>query len=156
MRYTYLVLLLLGGSMLTGCSFSVDFVVVNESDRPIEVRYRIRGNSSEPLSKTTKPATLPSAQLHSREWRELPSEQFAIDSVNRTVTVQVKPGEALRIANVRDYGADSGVTDFIIMEIQIVGTSGGVSLQGDQVYKSFVAESTAFFGPPTLRVLTFK
>lgn len=158
MRHASLILLLLLSSLLTSCSYSSDFVVVNASNHPIEVRYMIRWLMNEPFSQTGKPAILAVSQMQSREWRELPPDQYAFDRSSRTATVSVKPGDALRIVHGGEYRERSfgEEKDFIIEELHIADAAGGISFTGDRVYKSFVPVPQRIFGPPVLIVLTYK
>jgi hypothetical protein len=159
MRYVFTALLVLVALTLAACSFSTDFVVVNASDRPIEVRYRIGETGIEPLAVTRKPATLPSSQISSREWQELSPTQYAFDREKRVVTVSINPGVGLRINQGGEWNEKYAGENFIIEELNIRGSNGEVNLKGDQVYKSFVPVRSAFytFGPPTtLLTLTYK
>jgi hypothetical protein len=155
----WFILPLLLSSLLTSCSFSSDFVVVNASSDPIEVRYMIRWLRDEPFAETRKPAILPVSQMESRKWRELPPEQYAFDRSSRTATVSLQPGDALRIVQGGEYRERSlgDRRDFIIEELRLVDASGGsISFTGDRVYKSFVPVPQPIFGPPVLIVLTYK
>jgi hypothetical protein len=156
MRYLLLVLLLLLAATLSACSFSTDFVVVNASDHPIEVLYKIGETSIEPFDVTRKPATLQASQLRSREWKELSSTQYALDREKRSVKVSLTPGVALRINHGEEWREGRTGADFIIKEVNIRGANGEITLKGEQVYKSFVPESKPFFGPPTLLTMTYK
>ena len=156
MRYVLLVLLLLLATTFSACSFSTDFVVVNGSDHPIEVMYEIGETGIEPLVVTRKPAILQVSQLRSREWKELSSTQYVFDRENRSVTVSLTPGVALRINQGGEWREGRTGADFIIKEVNIRGANGEITLKGDQVYKSIVPESKPFFGPPTLLTMTYK
>ena len=97
MRNVLTGLLLLSALTTAACSFSVDFAVINESGRPVEISYRIGGTGIEPLAVTRKPAVLPATRISSREWQELSPAEYSFDSGRRTVTVSLRPGQALRV-----------------------------------------------------------
>jgi hypothetical protein len=158
MRYIFLALLLLLVCTLTACSFSTDFVIVNASNSPIEVRYKIGETGINALDVAGRPATLAVSKLSSREWQELSSTQYAFDQGARTVTVSLMPDTALRVTRVRDWSESSTMPSFIIQEVNIIAASGEIILKGDQVYKSFVAPPRSFFsfGPPASATLTYK
>jgi hypothetical protein len=158
MRYIFLALLLLFTLTLTACSFSTDFVIVNASGRPNEVKYKIAETGIASLDAAEKPATIAASQLSSREWRELSSAQYVFDQETRMVTVTLMPDVALRVTRVRDWQEDSVMDNFIVREIDIMGAGGGMMLKGDQVYKSFVAPPKSFFsfGPPASAKITYK
>src|ERR1051326_3069394 len=109
MRHVLLICLTLSTLALTSCSYSTDFVVVNESAHPIEVRYKIKRFSYEPPVFTAKPAKMDASLLGNddrRLWKELSADQFQIDQANRTITVSVMPHEALWVADMFHYIGD--------------------------------------------------
>ena len=156
MRNATLLLVLVCVSTEVACSFSTDFVVVNASDYPAVVLYKIGETGIEPLRVTRTPATLDSSQMRSRDWKELSSSEYLFDLEKRTVTVSIMPGKSLRINQGGEWRERETPANFIIKEIEIRGTNGEITLKGDQVYKSFVPESKPFFGPPTVVILTYK
>ncbi len=139
MRYVLLISFLLFAWVLTACSFSTEFVVVNESEHSVQVRYKT-------IRDPGRPVTLAASQLLSHEWRELHAERYVYDSQNRTVTISLNPGEAVRIT-ITGNGELSkciGVDDQI-KEIDLLGVSGEVSFRGDQVHKNFGVEPKPFY-----------
>ena len=159
MRYTILAALLLFVLVLAGCSFSTDFVVINASQQSIQVRYTIGETGMEPLVQAGKPATMPASELGPRDWQELSPNQYAIDREKLEVTVSLSPGIALRIHKGREWRASETGEDFIIKKLSLGGANGEIALNGNQVYKNFVAVPKPFyaFGPPTtLLTLTYK
>jgi len=157
MRHIFLALLLLFASMSAACQFVYDFVVINATEQPIEITYRIGGTNDEPLAETGRPAVLAASEVSSGEWRELSLTQYVLDKEKRTVKVSIPTGTALRIYQGRESEPRSA-TDFIIKEVSIRGANGELVLKGDQVYKSFIAVPKPFFsfGPSTLMTLTYK
>jgi hypothetical protein len=159
MRYVFTGLLLLFALTMAACSFSVDFAVINESERPIDITYKIGETGIEPLAATRKPAILPASRISSREWQELSPAEYSFDSEKRTVTVSLRPGHALRVYQGGEGDAHSGGGNFIIRELSLRGPGGEVTYKGDQVYKGFVAvpRPSYAFGPDTvLLTLTYK
>ena len=124
---------------LNGCSFVSDLVVVNLSDKPIEVRYRFKGpdrNSS--FQPDTKPATKAYAEIsRDYDWKELFT--YEVHSHSRTVTVTVAPQTALLIDRISGHMPDNDEA-FPISEIVMRGEYGTVMLHGEQVRKSFQHE----------------
>jgi len=142
--------------MLAGCSYLTNFVVINATDRPIEIQYVIKqpGDSSPPFSVTQTlpitPAIKSVLQLGQQtEWRELSAAQYTFDPDNRRVGVSLMPNEALRIdkQNLVDGKVDDAslAAKFSIEEINIMGGYGEIKLQGEQVRKMFVAESRKLY-----------
>lgn len=159
MRYAFTALLLLFALTLAACSFSTNFVVINASDQPIQIRYKIAQTGIDPLVAARKPATLPTSRISTREWQELPSTQYGFDHDGRVVTVSLSPGVGLRIHQGGEWDEHYAGENFTIEELDIKGANGEINLKGDQVYKGFVPVRSAFytFGPPTtLLTLTYK
>ncbi|HZS04407.1 MAG TPA: hypothetical protein VFD58_06190 [Blastocatellia bacterium] len=135
--------------LLTGCSYSTAFVVVNASDQPAEIRYKVRPSFGT-FKPPEPPITTAASQIHAagKPWRHLLADEYAPDPENRTVTVRVKPKEALLVERVQRGGMqvdeDEEATDFMIEELTITGAFGEIKLQGYQVRKSFVAESKKY------------
>ena len=127
--------------LLTGCSTIDNFVIVNDSTSELEVRYRIRSFRDWPLTAKTlpiRPAVLPVDQLDQHvAWRDLSDLDFDLDSQARIVTVKLKSGYALRVAqlNLRD----NANAELAIDELFLNGISGQTHLQGREVQNSFTA-----------------
>lgn len=143
MRYVIGVLLLASVSLLAACTRLKEFAIVNESNQPIEVQYKIRKLPIEPYIPTGTPAKAATSQLGEREWRKLSDTEYRFDSETGTVLVRVMPGEALLIGHVRIEGDDESLeaADFDIEEITIAGANGEIRLSGKQTRTSFIAES---------------
>jgi hypothetical protein len=141
---------LLGASLLTACSFSSDFIVINDSQQPIEVSYRFRF-----AGQIKTPATVARAEVGSKRpeyWQELNGDRYKVDQVWRTVRLRLMPAEALRLATMHNYSShESGSSgSFPIDELTVRGANGEIVLRGDQVRLSFSKEGTQDF------VLTYK
>jgi hypothetical protein len=135
---------------LTACSYTSSFVVINGTEQPIEVRYKVKGSLSDPFQMVGEPAKTTEVNLRNsdKEWQPLSPEQYSLDREARTITVQVMPHEALRvgrITNYRGHGDSSPATTFIIEEINLKGVSGDVRLQGNQARRGFIEESANLY-----------
>jgi hypothetical protein len=145
-RYVILASLLASLLPLTACSYIANFVVVNASDRDIQVRYK-----SKSLHPTFVLGVKEVSQVGQEvPWQDLSASEVAFDPDTLTVTVSLKPGEALRIDSVLDDDEVQRAAMFSIVEIDIKSASGEMKLQGDQLYKSFVAGRNDFY------ILTYK
>jgi hypothetical protein len=161
MRRGFLILLLVFTLFFAACSFSMDYVVVNSSEKTVNVTYTIGLTDIDPLIPlgVGVPAVLSVSEMTGRKWRPLSSTQFKLDRSNRTLTIALPPNQALLIYRGSEWRQNRKVTtDFIIKEIHVSDSSGEMSLKGDQVYKSFVVVPTPFysFGPPTLATITYR
>lgn len=136
--------------LLTSCSYNTIFVVVNVSDQPIDVRYEIR-NSPGPFTPPVPPAMTAASKLHAtdKEFHKLSTSEYTLDPKSRTITVRVKSNEVLLVERLLRSGMHvdnaEDAESFGINEITIVGAYGEIKFQGDQVRKSFVAESKTVF-----------
>jgi len=87
-------------------------------------------------------------------WRELPTSRFTFDPNTRMAAVSLMPGEGLRVEQrkLREGPQDDAdqAANFSIEEINITGTNGEVTFQGEQARKSFVPASK------TLYILTYR
>jgi hypothetical protein len=130
MRYILLIPLTLLTVTFVACSYSTDFVVVNESSQPITVRYKIK-SAPGPLALAADPAKMDASQLGTDDrskWKKLGPDQFQIDQANCTVTVSVSPHEALWVTSMFHYIGDedpNDVADWPIEEISVTGADGG-------------------------------
>ena len=138
---------------MAACSYTTNFVVVNSSDKPIEVRYKIKKSSDPNLTAQTlpvRPGLKPISEVHKQvAWRDLSDSEFSIDLSSRTVVVMLTPGNALRVEhrNLVDGETDDAhqAENFSIEEIDILGANGEIHLKGDAARKSFVPESKSVY-----------
>jgi hypothetical protein len=143
MRYTLLFLFTLLVLTFTACSYTTEFVVVNESDQPVEVRYKIKRFPNEPPNLNAQPAKMDAAQLGShdrQQWRRLNYYEYQVDQENRTITVVVMSHEALWVTNMFHYFGDedpNDVASWPIEEISVTGADGGMMFTGQKARKSF-------------------
>jgi hypothetical protein len=127
---------------VSGCSFSTDLVVINLSDKSIEVTYRIKDHPGS-FTPPVQPATKTSAQMDDDSpWLELAANQYVVDSHSRTIRVTVAPKTALLVDRVRGPGIKSDdAFSFRINEIAVRGEYGTIWLQGEQVRQAFTEET---------------
>lgn len=131
--------------VLSACSVRNDFVVVNESDDPIEVQYQFKPSNSKtaPLAGSFQPPAklgLKEFQKSGREWKEMSEEQFQYDSSAGIVTVMVASDEALLLDYVYNYSESS----FDLTSLSLTGAQGSIRLEGRQTFMQFREESNSF------------
>lgn len=141
--------------LLTACSYSTHFVVINVTDQPVELRYKVKASPRDPLEMVGEPRKTARDNLRNgdKEWRLLAPGEYAVDREARAVTIRVMPHEAVLVRNLTNYGGHDDTSDagsFAIEEIQLNGASGEVKLQGDQARRAFIRESD------NLYTLTYK
>jgi hypothetical protein len=158
MRSILLISLMLSALTCAACSYSTDFVVVNESGRPIMIRYKVKGPplgsptlTADPEVLTGSPAKMDASQLGSRGrdlWQPLSPDQYRIDQESRTVTVALSPREALRVTSMFHYIGDEDPNDVAawpIEEITISGDDGEMTFKGQKARKSFCYVSRVLY-----------
>jgi hypothetical protein len=150
MRHIFLILLIIFAFVFTACSYSVEFVVINESDSPIEVRCKIVNlpGNPDPIGVVGPLSLANASQLRSgdREWRRLSDSEYRADIESRSVTARVLPGEALLVKRFHDSSMQNGEpTEFPIEEIVITGRNGEIKLQGKQTSKAFKSETERLY-----------
>lgn len=139
--------------LLSACSYSTDFVVVNESTQPIEIRYQVKKSPAGPLAISGIPATIEAFQLSphgGQAWKELTADQYKVleEDSNETVAVRIAPHEAVRLTRLLEYGghADPGEANhFPIEKIDIKGATGELKLEGQSARTSFSEVSRALY-----------
>ena len=141
--------------LLTACSYTTNFVVVNTTDRPLELRYKIKASGRDPLQLAGELLKTTAEKLRGgdSEWQRLSPEEYTVDREARVVTLRVMPQEALAVRRLTNYGGHDDTADaesFAIEEIRLKGTSGEVTLQGDEARRAFLRESD------NLYTLTYK
>ncbi|MGI8919008.1 MAG: hypothetical protein ACR2H6_10430 [Pyrinomonadaceae bacterium] len=133
------------------CSYSTKFVVVNESDHPIEVRYKVKRFPNEPATFTARPAKIAASQVGTRDkaqWRNLTADEYQINQEERTLTVKLMSHEALLVRSMFHYIGDedpNDVAEWPIDELSIVGPDGGMTFTGQKARKSFTYVSRVLY-----------
>jgi len=135
-------LIILFALSIGACSYSTDFVVVNESGQTIEVRYKIKRFPNEPSTLTARPAKIASSEITTRDiraWRNLTPDEYQVNQETRTITVKVLPHEALWVTSMFHYFGDDDphdVASWPVDEITLTGAEGGMTFSGDKSRKA--------------------
>lgn len=137
--------------LFAACSYITDFVIVNESDSPVIVRYVVKdfpGSFYVP----TEPKVVAASQL-SEDGRQWNPVHFEVDEASRSVTTQLMPGQALRVAVMHHYSGHDDPGDaenFQIRQITVTGIRGELNLTDDQARTTFTRVAR------TLYTLTYR
>ena len=126
--------------MMSGCSYRYDFVVINKSDRPIEVQYKLKRHPSGQYADITTPAKVLLSEFEKAEyqWRNLAKDQYQFDDLTGTFKVSVAPDEVLLLDFVYNYHGDEN--QFDLVSIKLDGASGSINLEGRQAQTQFRIE----------------
>jgi len=137
-------------TVFSSCSYLTDFIVVNQTENPIVVLYKVKDYPG-PFSPPVAPSTIPVSQLNTKggqSWNRISADHFIVDEANRTVTVRVNSYEALLVTTMHHYVGheDKGdAEEFPITEISISGVHGNMDLLGEQARTSFSKASRALY-----------
>ena len=151
MRRIFSILLILLALTFTSCSYSRDFVAVNQSGHPIEVRYKIKRFPNDPPILTAAPAKIAASQLGTRDrqqWKNLTTDQYQVDQENRTIIVNVMTHEALWVTSMFHYISDedpNDVANWPIEEISVRGAGGGMMFTGQKARTAFSKVSRVLY-----------
>jgi len=137
---------------LQACTYSVDFVLVNESDTAVAVEYRVDGLGSDlgddqlKISDRFIPKTMSFGKWdssHEREdWVPLGSNEFHVDLDKGTIKTRIPPRTVLRLAEVGDLVFfEDGYRDFELKALQVRGLYGNINLEGIQLFRQFNEKS---------------
>jgi hypothetical protein len=129
--------------MMSGCSYRYDFVVINKSDRPIEVQYKLKRYTPETPGKyvdinTPAKVTLSEFEKSEYQWQNLANDQYQFDNLTGTFKVSVAPDEVLLVDFAYNYRGDEN--EFDLASIKIDGASGSIDLEGRQAQTQFRIE----------------
>ena len=156
MRVAQLTLLIILTIGVAGCSYSTDFVVVNQTDSAIFVVYKFKTFENQIAKFEIQPRAVLESELsgrHMTKWQQLSADRYEVDQANRIVKVSLKPHEALWVTSMSHYLGDDSPHDvarFPVQEISMNGPAGEMKFTGDKARKAFEYQST------TLYTLTYK
>ena len=151
MRWVALLTLVLLTLTVSGCSYSTDFVVVNEADYSIQVVYMIKPFPQGAPTLTIQPVISSATELETRDkgkWSKLTSDRYSIDQANRTVTVSLAAHEVLWLTSMHHYIGDedpSDVENFPIQELSMTGAEGEMKFSGDKTRQAFERVSRVLY-----------
>ena len=138
---------LIGSLLLLGaCSYATDFVIVNESDTAITIRYEVKDFPG-PFYPPTAPSVVDAAKLdeHPREWTPT---QFQLDEASRSVTTQLMPGQAFRVETMNHYSGHDDPTDthkYQIRRIVVSGAHGESEFTDEQARRAFTRVTRSLY-----------
>lgn len=130
--------------ILSGCSYLVDFVIVNNSDDFIEivcdgyVEFPLKIVTAEEFDKN-----------NIKEWREIPPDRYKISDETKSTKIRVAANEALRITRMSNDKEENLRKRFDVRRLKISGKNGLIELEGGQVFEGFEPKKQRWviFGP---------
>jgi hypothetical protein len=151
MRSVLSILIIVSSLACVACSYITDFVVINASESPVEISYKVKDPPNGPPKIDVIPATKLASQLKPNEktkWQDLAADRYKIDQENRTVTVKLLPQEALFLTSMHHYTGPDDPIDvnwFPIEELSIAGSVGSLKSSGKQLLKAFSEQSRILY-----------
>lgn len=145
-RRILLLLTIMSIPMLAGCSYGYDFVVINKSNVPIQVQYKLKRHTETPgkFVDIIPPAKLPIQEFQKSkyEWRKLSKEEYGWDNSTATFTVSVAPDEVLLVDHAVNYVGSED--QFNLASLKISGANGSIELEGKQAQTQFKGSDTKY------------
>ena len=136
-------------SLIGGCSWITDFVVLNTSTAELVVTYVVNGKSCPDDNIIIVPATKTITELKKGHgvWKKLTTTEYSCDPRMMAVTATLPPQLALRVARKGAYTGPEhyGNFDFDVLRLELNGIEGAISLDGVKVLKSFRRESDVLY-----------
>jgi hypothetical protein len=126
---------------LAGCSYSTDFVIVNNSGGPVEVHYRLKGGPPEGFASIGRPWLKAAREVENDDapWQELREGAVAYDPETGTHTFVLPPWQAARVLSETGWRGHSLSDDsFPFKSLRLSGAGGVVSYEGKQAQYQFV------------------
>lgn len=153
-----------GAALLTACSWITTFVVVNDTDAPIQVVYRLKEGGKLPPCPDDyfvgKPRIRPRESVDELAFRgaDIPIAEYTCDSASRTVTLQLPPRQAVALFSVTGYTGHRteqelqqyNYVSYALESLRIRGRSGEMQYVGNQVTRDFAKNNVALY------ILTFR
>jgi hypothetical protein len=127
--------------LLSACSYSTDFVVINPSEDNIKVKYKLKDfPESEPKWLARK--NVQELHNHSNDWLEVSREEYQIDRKEGSITVELGPNQALRLERMYNYSEGKGREEaFEVASIILTGLKGTRTYAGADIPAQFKKQS---------------
>jgi hypothetical protein len=131
---------------LQACSYSVEFVLVNESDTTIEVEYqadmRSYGHGTDSVPEAFIPRSLTFGAWDSAykrgDWKPLANAEYRVDLTTGNFKLKIPPRTALRLAEVGDLVLfQDGYKNFELKSLRVHGLYGDLAFEGVQLFRQF-------------------
>jgi len=150
MKYLFTFTITLFTLLISACSFSTPFVVINSSNSQLEVYYELKPSGMMPNENLRKPLVLSVEEFNggNSQWRELSLDKLTIDSEKGIVKAIIQPNEVIEIESEDSIGVDKEPSEhFDIKKLKLDGTSGLITFEGNEIYKQFKREEKRWFSP---------
>lgn len=129
----------------TGCSFVISFNINNLSGRPIAIRYSLK-NTHHGLGPVLVDRN---GEEGGPKHSQFGDGRINVDMQNRIVEFKLLPNEEVQLFSVTDRFDEKYEQEFNLTSLHISEGDGSITLEGDQVFKSFrpIRKDWYEFGP---------
>jgi hypothetical protein len=151
MKYLKIIVFLTFATFLSACSFGYDIVIINDSDKQIEIRYKVIDNSqfNEPMTKSIEDwnaqKSLKRFWTEEKPWQNLQKNEYETDLETRERTIKIQPKQIVKIEGghynfiSEEYG---DLTD--IVELKIISPNGEITYKGKLLLNQFEKDGYTF------------
>ena len=150
MKQLKIIAFLTAAIFLTACSFGYSIVIVNDSDEPLEVYYKINeGGFGEPSVKSLEDwnaqKSIKRFWTEEKSWRNLPETEYGTNFEKRERIVKIAPRQVIQIETghynpiTEEYG---DLTD--IIELKINSSNGEIAYKGRLLLNQFEKDGYTF------------
>lgn len=136
-------IIIVGCFILSGCSYSVLYAVINKSKAPIEIEYVLTSKVNSLENTSSKPFKTTLSNWNAwfekeEEWHAVPQDEYEFNPETRKCKIKLNPNEVLKI-NWQDDGIlmTENYENFYIESLKINGANGVVAYEGKYFYKQF-------------------
>lgn len=146
-------LFLLFLTVLSGCSSFTRFMIVNRTNASLMVSYgppvgffdlngeKFENCFEDDIGSAYFPEVIESSRIeaHYSEWRKLTSDEYSCDFESRTISFELRSGQAVQIATVFDHleFREFDSEEFGIRTLELEGIKGNVAFEAEQIPEAF-------------------
>ena len=149
-------IILAAALLLSGCSYSADFVIVNKTGMVLDIQYRTANEGIYTVRLQVK--TLEEFEKADGSWHSFPTDRLSTGENFSSGDVRLNPGEALLLLSkdIRDI-KDEPKFKSSIESLTIKNDNGSVRYEGEQIFGQFEPGRYAWFPSSyTLYTLTYQ
>ncbi len=151
MKHLRILFLLITAFFLSACSFGYDIVIINDSDKPIEVQYKISEKSQfdnlyiKSVEDWKIQKSIRRFWTEEKSWEKFPDTDYTTSLVMRERVIKLAPHQIIQIERgnynpiSEEYGDLTGIA-----ELHIKSANGEISYQGKLLLSQFEKDGYTF------------
>ncbi|MBA3028676.1 MAG: hypothetical protein KKF30_06065 [Proteobacteria bacterium] len=147
MKKNVIILSFIIAFFVSGCSWMTSFVVLNNSDLEIRIRYSLRSRGTKYWY--VPPKVVESTKLGSRgpNWNVIPDANRSYDEGNGIVEITIPPKHAVLVAQnpiYLGYNKERS-SEIALVRLDIISPLGQITYAGDELAKAFMKRSDQLY-----------